>query len=54
MTNEQFEKQVRAILDSQIKVRRTDKQKKDYIKKLKDGHQDRLDLINKILKDYEQ
>jgi hypothetical protein len=54
MTNEQFERQVRAILDSQIKTRRTDKQKKDYIKKLKDGHQDRLDLIDRILKDYEK
>jgi hypothetical protein len=54
MTNEQFERQVRAILDSQIKARRTDKQKKDYIKKLKDGHQDRLDLIDRILKDYEK
>jgi hypothetical protein len=54
MTNEQFERQVRAILDSQIKVGRTDKQKKDYIKKLKDGHQDRLDLIDRILKDYEK
>jgi hypothetical protein len=54
MTNEQFERQVRTILDSQIKARRTDKQKKDYIKKLKDGHQDRLDLIDKILKDYEK
>jgi hypothetical protein len=54
MTNEQFERQVREILDSQIKVRRTDKQKKDYIKRLKDGHQDRLDLIDRILKDYEK
>jgi len=54
MTNEQFERQVRVILDSQIKTKRTDKQKKDYIKKLKDGHQDRLDLIDRILKDYEK
>jgi hypothetical protein len=49
-----FERMVRSILDSQIKVGRTDKQKKDYIKKLKDGHRDKLDLIDKILKDYEQ
>jgi 3-methyladenine DNA glycosylase/8-oxoguanine DNA glycosylase len=52
--DETFERMVRSILDSQIKVGRTDKQKKDYIKKLKDGHRDKLDLIDKILKDYEK
>ena len=52
MTNEQFEKQVRTILDSQIKAGRSDK-RKAYVKKLKDGHKDKLNLIDKILKDYE-
>ena len=52
MTDQQFEKQVRVILDSQIKAGRSDK-RKAYVKKLKDGHRDKLNLIDKILKDYE-
>ena len=52
MTDQQFEKQVRTILDSQIKAGRSDK-RKAYVKKLKDGHRDKLNLIDKILKDYE-
>jgi hypothetical protein len=52
MTNEQFEKQVRTILDSQIKANRKDK-RKAYVKKLKSEHGDKINLIIKILKDYE-
>jgi hypothetical protein len=52
MTNEQFEKQVRTILDSQIKANRKDK-RKVYVKKLKNEHGDKINLIIKILKDYE-
>ena len=52
MTDQQFEKQVRTILDSQINAGRSDK-RKAYVKKLKDGHRDKLNLIDKILKDYE-
>jgi hypothetical protein len=52
MTNEQFEKQVRTILDSQIKANRKDK-RRAYVKKLKSEHGDKINLIIKILKDYE-
>ena len=51
--DETFERMVRVILDSQIKAGRSDKQKKDYIKKLKDVHRDKRNVIDKILKDYE-
>ena len=50
--DETFERMVRTILDSQIKAGRSDK-RKAYVKKLKDGHKDKLNLIDKILKDYE-
>jgi hypothetical protein len=50
--DETFERMVRSILDSQIKAGRSDK-RKAYVKKLKDGHKDKLNLIDKILKDYE-
>ena len=50
--DETFERMVRTILDWQIKAGRSDK-RKAYIKRLKDGHKDKLNLIDKILKDYE-
>jgi hypothetical protein len=50
--DETFERMVRTILDSQIKAGRSDK-RKAYVKKLKSEHGDKINLIIKILKDYE-
>ena len=50
MTNEQFEKQVRQILDSHIKNGR---KTGDYVKRLKKEYPNRINHIIKILKDYE-
>lgn len=50
--DETFERMVRVILDSQIKAGRSDK-RKAYVKRLKDVHRDKRNVIDKILKDYE-
>ena len=49
MTNDQFETQVRRVLDVISKKSKRD----EYIKRLKKEHPDRINQIIKIAKDYD-
>ena len=49
MTNDQFEREVRKVLDAKVDP----KAKAKYIKILKTQYRDKGDLINQILKDYQ-
>jgi hypothetical protein len=50
MTNEQFEREVRKVLNAKLDP----KERKKYIKMLKTQYRDKGDLINRILADYEK